>query len=76
MVTVLNRLAASTLLISTQLIMNLFVQVYTQMQKMLLSLSRYRTVVYLDKLGESHDAHVLNWKSIIEQEMKSSKVRT
>lgn len=41
---------------------------------MLLSLSRYRTIAYLDKLGENHDAQVIDWKSSIEQEMKSSKV--
>ena len=37
---------------------------------MLLSLSRYRTPAYL---CENHDVQVTDWKSNIEQEMKSSK---
>ena len=41
---------------------------------MLLSLSRHRTLAYLSKLGENHDTQVIEWKSSIEQEMKSSKV--
>ena len=41
---------------------------------MQLSLSRHRTLAYLSKLGENHDARVIEWKSSIEQEMKSSKV--
>ena len=41
---------------------------------MLLSLSRQRTLVYLDHLGEEYDADVIKWKQNILQYMESSKV--
>ena len=41
---------------------------------MLLSLSRQSTLVYLNKIGQSYDADVLNWKESIENIMNSSQV--
>ena len=36
---------------------------------MLLSISRQRTLVYLDRLGEKHDAEVIEWKENLERRM-------
>ena len=38
---------------------------------MLLSMSRQRTLAYLDHLGKNHDAEVIEWKETLENSMNS-----
>ena len=45
-----------------------------RLQKLLLCLSRHRTLTYLDKIGEKHDAKVLEWCANIEDTLRASKV--
>lgn len=41
-------------------------QLFTRLQKMMLCLSRKRTIAYLDEMGEGFDAPVTSWKGILE----------
>lgn len=47
---------------------------YARLQKLLFCLSRHRTLTYLDKIGEKHDAKVLEWCGTIEDSLRASKV--
>ena len=44
----------------------LIIQVFKRLQKLLLCLSHKRSIAYVDKLGASHDAKVLQWKLRLE----------
>ena len=44
----------------------LIIQVFKCLQKLLLCLSHKRSIAYVDKLGASHDAKVLQWKLRLE----------
>ena len=45
----------------------LIIQVFKRLQKLLLCLSHKRSIAYVDKLGASHDAKVLQWKLRLEE---------
>ena len=45
------------------------IQVFTRLQKLHLCLSHFRSINYIDKLGEGHDTAVHLWRARIEQHM-------
>ena len=45
----------------------IFVLIIQRLQKLLLCLSHKRSIAYVDKLGASHDAKVLQWKLRLEE---------
>ena len=45
----------------------LIIQVFKRLQKLLLCLSHKRSIAYVDKLGASHDAKVLQWNLRLEE---------
>ena len=50
---------------------------FRRLQRLLICLSHKRTVAYLDKLGEKHDALVHGWKqSILEARVVEPQVRS
>ena len=52
----------------------LCMQVYTQLQRLLLCLSHKSTIRTIDKLGDGHDQAVIKWRNNLEQLMASNEV--
>ena len=50
----------------------LHMQVYTQLQRLLLCLSHKSTIRTIDKLGDGHDQAVIKWKNSLEQLLMAS----
>ena len=53
-----------------------FTKVYDRLQILLLCLSRYRTLIYLDHVGETFDKEVVEWKDTVVNSMVASEVIT
>ena len=62
-----------TVLLRLQFNIN-FVQLFRHFCQLLLCLYHTYTISFLDKLGKGHDAAVLGWKAMIQQERNGSQV--